>query len=285
MAQQNPFHLDLAEMMSSWMKLASDAWGQTSQDWKKTSRSQESLDSLLKTWRMMSSTVSQPESIQASLTGVGEIPAAMMRLAQVSLEGVTRMQQRAMDKMSQTTRSSPSFDFDGLDERFFDEWKTLYEQEIRKYFNIPQLGLTRFYQEKVNRAADRFQVLQTALAEFVYVLSKPFEASLKKLQDDLLEQSENQEWSVDTKEAYNRWIGILETEFMHLMKSPEYLKALQQILLAQSSFSAARDEIIQDLAGNLPFAGRKEMDELYKELYQLRKRVRELETQKKRNGN
>ncbi len=54
------------------------------------------------------------------------------------------------------------------------------------------------------------------------------------------------------------------------------------VISAQASFSSARDEVIQDMASNLPFAGRNEMDELYKELYQLRKRVRELEKNKQK---
>lgn len=293
MAQENPFNADLSSMMSAWMKMASDSWGQSQNIWstpftaekegpKQSSRSQDSLDSLLKTWRMVSSTMSSTENLQANLAGISELPSIMLKLAKISMDGVGRFQERVADKVNQSPGKNRSFNLDGMDERFFDDWKTLYETEIRKYFNIPQLGLMRFHQEKFNQTADKFQVLQTAMAEFIFVLSGPFEASLKKLQDEIVEQSENSEWSGDTKETYNRWIALLEADFAGLMKSPKYLKALERVLSAQASFSSARDDVIQDMASNLPFAGRNEMDELYKELYRLRKRVKELEKERKK---
>jgi poly[(R)-3-hydroxyalkanoate] polymerase subunit PhaE len=291
MVQENPFNADLASMMSTWMKMAGDSFGQSSQAWpnpfsgktgesgaeKKPSRSQDSLDALLKTWRMVSSTMGSPENLQANLAGVSELPAIMMQLARISVDGVTRLQERTMNKVNRSSGSSGAFNPDSLDERFFEEWKTLYETEIRKYFNIPQLGLMRFHQEKLNQTADKYQVLQTAMAEFMFMLSKPFESSFKTLQDRLLEQSEKNEWPGDTKELYNKWIPILESEFAHLMRTPEYLSALERLLAAQSAFKSVKDEVIQDMTSSLPFVGRSEMDELYKELYQLRKRVKELE--------
>ncbi len=204
MAQENPFNADLSSMMSAWMKMASDSWGPSQNIWtttfsaedkgsKRTSRSQDSLDSLLKTWRVVSSTMGTPENLQANLAGISELPSVMMQLAKISMEGMNRFQERVLNKVSQTSGSSKSFNLDSLDERFFDEWKTLYETEIRKYFNIPQLGLMRFHQEKFNQTADKHLVLLSAMAEFLFVLSKPFEESLKTLQDQLVEQSENNE--------------------------------------------------------------------------------------------
>lgn len=272
------------------MKMAADSWGQTDSAWSnpfqqtrqssgRTSRSRDSLDSLLKTWRMISSTMGKPENLQANLAGLEELPQVMMKLACISLDGVNRLQESMYSKVNMTSGRTV-FNFDTLDERFFEEWKTLYETEIRKYFNIPQLGLMRFQQEKFNQAADKFQVLQTTMAEFTFILSKPFEASMKTLQDQLVEQSENNKLSGDAREIYNRWIGILEADFTKLMKSPEYVKSLGRVLSAQAAYSRTKDDIIQDLAANMPFAGRREMDDLYKELYRLRKRVRDLEKEK-----
>jgi len=292
MAQDNPFTADLSAMMSAWMKMASNSWEPSHSPWsspggkpekgsKRAGRSQDSLESLLKSWRMVSSTMGKPENIQANLAGIGELPSILMQLARISMEGINRLQEKMLEKAGRAPSSAP-FSLEGLDERFFDDWKTLYETEIRKFFQVPQLGLMRFYQEKINSTLDKHQMMQTAMAEFIFVLSRPFEDSLKILQDQLVEQSENNEWPGDGKETYDRWIAILEAEFARLMKSPEYLKVLGRVLSAQASYSRARDEVIQDMASSLPFAGRAEMDELYRELHRLRKRVRELE--KSRQG-
>jgi polyhydroxyalkanoate synthesis regulator phasin len=47
-----------------------------------------------------------------------------------------------------------------------------------------------------------------------------------------------------------------------------------------SEFSAAKKEILQDFLNTLPVPTHKEMDELYKEIYLLKKRIKELEKKK-----
>jgi len=290
MTEENPLNFDIASIVSTWMKMTDDSWGDVSKfitplsgakksptNGKKTSRSQDSLESILKTWRMVSSVMQSPDNLFANLAGIGELPGVLMKLAQTSVEGISRFQNRMQDKISQAADHRGIFDFDSFDEGFFDDWKQLYETEIRKYLNIPQLGLTRFYQEKFAQVVDKHQLLQSALGEFIFILFKPIEESMKTLQDQLAEQSEGPGISGDAKETYQQWISILEADYALLLKSPEYLRVLGKVLNAMTDFSQVKDEIIQDMASGLPFPGRKEMDELYKELYRLRKRVRELE--------
>jgi polyhydroxyalkanoate synthase subunit PhaE len=290
MTQENPFNIDMNAILSTWMKMSSDSWGDMNKmstpfsgterkagGKQRSSRSQNSLDSILKTWRMVSSAMNQPDSLNANLSGIGELPSVLMKLAQNSVEGISRFQAQVQDKMNRAADHKGLFDFDNFDESFFHDWKQLYEQEIRKYLNIPQLGLTRFYQEKLAQAVDKHQLLQSALGEFMFILFKPIEESMKTLQDQLADQSEPAEWAGNAKETYQQWIGILETDYNQVLKSPEYLNVLGKLIKAMTDFSNVKDEIVQDLASSLPFPGRKEMDELYKEMYRLRKRVKELE--------
>ena len=51
-----------------------------------------------------------------------------------------------------------------------------------------------------------------------------------------------------------------------------------------AEFKAKRDEIIQDFLSDLPIPSDKEMNELYKEIYRLKKRVRDLEKAEARSN-
>ena len=134
----------------------------------------------------------------------------------------------------------------------------------------------------MNRAADEFNLYQEALAEFMYMLYLPMEKSLQVMQDKLEEISKQGKLSDNFKDYYNMWIKILEGHYMTLFKSPEYTRVLSKLLTATEDFKMAKQEVLVDLLSNLPIPTNKDMDELCKEIYLLKKKVKELE--KKLNG-
>jgi polyhydroxyalkanoate synthesis regulator phasin len=77
------------------------------------------------------------------------------------------------------------------------------------------------------------------------------------------------------------WVKILEGHFMTLFQSPEYNKSLGETMIALEDYISARNRILQDMLQSMPVPTRKEMDDLYKEIYLLKKKVRDLE---KANG-
>ena len=84
----------------------------------------------------------------------------------------------------------------------------------------------------------------------------------------------------DPKKYYQIWIKILEDHYMTLFQSPEYIRTLNKTLDSMSEFSKAKKEILQDFLNMLPVPNHKEMDELYKEIHFLKKRIKELEKKK-----
>jgi len=66
---------------------------------------------------------------------------------------------------------------------------------------------------------------------------------------------------------------------MTLFKSPEYNQMLADLFNKLSEFIIAKNEIFQDILQILPVPTNKEIDELYKDLHILKKKVRELERQ------
>jgi hypothetical protein len=83
----------------------------------------------------------------------------------------------------------------------------------------------------------------------------------------------------ETKEYYNLWVKILEGHFMTLFKSPEFNQTLADLFNKLSEFIMAKNEVLQDVLQILPVPTYKEIDELYKDLHILKKKVRDLERQ------
>ena len=64
---------------------------------------------------------------------------------------------------------------------------------------------------------------------------------------------------------------------MTLFQSPEYVQTMGKTLDAMSEFSAVKNDLMADMLNILPISTQKDMDDLYKEIYLLKKRIKALE--------
>jgi class III poly(R)-hydroxyalkanoic acid synthase PhaE subunit len=141
---------------------------------------------------------------------------------------------------------------------------------------VPQVGLTRLYQERANDAVDKFAQYQTAIAEFLNMLNTPVEKSLRVMEEKLVEMSKEGKLPENFKDYYNMWIKVLEGHYMTLYKTPEYVECLGRTMNAVQDYKAAREKVLVDLLQVLPIPTNRDMDDLYKEFYVLKKKVKEM---------
>ena len=153
----------------------------------------------------------------------------------------------------------------------------IYEKEFRRFFQIPQLGLMRQYQERANPAADKYHLFQSKLSEYLNLLSMPFTRAAQVMQENVREMMENGDLPEDTRVYYNMWIKVLEGHFMTFFQTPEYVETLAGTLNSLADFSAARDAVIEDVLSLFPVAKKTELDDMARELYELKKRFKTLE--------
>lgn len=205
------------------------------------------------------------------------MPELLMKVAQSSLVSFLEMQRKMMERFGHVGSSAEAYTFDDLDENIFRTWTETYEKEFRQFFQIPQLGLMRTYQEKANLVADRYNLLQSTFAEFMSLLSLPFKRTLEVMQDKLGEMAATDGLPEDSKVYYNMWVRVLEGHYMNLFQTPEYAETLARTINTLADFSAARNAMLEDVLNNLPVAKRSEMDDMARELYDLKGRLRKLE--------
>jgi len=196
-----------------------------------------------------------------------------------------QLQRQWMQATGQTAIPGEQENIAQLTKEMTRAWYEAQGDDLRKILNIPALGLTRLYQEHYNRAAEKAMDFQSALTEFFQLLLIPLEKAYYTVQEEVARlQKEGKDAAKDSRSLYQLWIGKLEEHYMALLRSDEYMNTLRGTLNALHDFRAARAEYFMDVLQNFPVPTNRDMDELYKDLHQLKRRVRELERKVKRNG-
>lgn len=292
MSEQTKSPFDMTSIYDTWMKSVGDMWTlmsgmanatlkQTPPAEKERTRAtpsaEQTMAAALKNWQTMSTAMASPESMTAMLKGSGAMPEMLLKLSQTYLGSFVELQQNMIQHVGRLGDSVDAYHFEDLDENIFRLWTDIYEREFQRFFQIPQLGLMREYQEKACQAADKFNLFQSNLAEFLRMLGLPFGRSIQVMQEKFVELAEKGELSDDTRAYYQMWVKVLEGHFMTLFQTPEYVETLARTVNALADFAAARDNALEDLIGLLPVARKTEMDDMARELYEMKKRLKKLE--------
>jgi polyhydroxyalkanoate synthesis regulator phasin len=207
------------------------------------------------------------------------LPDVFMKITEATWDACFEMQKKTIERAGKIGQRAEAYQFDSVDQELFKSLKEIYEQELRQFFYTPQLGLTRSYQAKFNQFLDKLNVMHIVAMEFMALLYLPFEKSFKVVQQQLDDLAKEGKLPKETKEYYNMFIKVLEGHYMTLFKSPEYKKTLSAVFDHLSEFIISKNEVLQDMLQALPVPTYKEMDELYKDLHILKKRVKHLERQ------
>ena len=165
--------------------------------------------------------------------------------------------------------------YENLDQNIFKACNEIIEQDFRRLLNLPHLCLEGLPQERVIRATVAFNQFQAAMAEFIYLLYLPVKKSLRTM---------GAEWAdggkvkppEDFKEYYKGWLKILEGHYMTLFQSEEYIRTLTHTLHALEDFTLAKQEVQAEAMAALGLPTRREMDDLYREIYLLKKSMKGL---------
>ena len=277
--------------MKDWLAMAADAWQTLAKSWLTFGpesqsaprgdavggRVAEFLASNRKAWEAAAKALREPAAAEAFLKGLQTAPELSWRFFQTSAEGFFEWQRRWIERLKKVGPSAEPYSFSDLDSEFLNRWTDIYKKEFRQFLTVPQLGLTRFYQEKINQAVDKYHLLQAALTEFLHLLFIPVEKSFAVMQEKLAELAEAGKLPQESKHYYQMWIKVMEGHYMTLFQSDGYTQTLARTLDALNQFMAARQEVLEDALKLLPVSTHRDMDEINREIYQLKRRVRSLE--------
>lgn len=280
-----------AEMFSEMMKSATEMWGGNIANMQKTmnamfgaSQAKSAFDPNLffgkgndnsRIFNAFFSTLNSPDRVTEMLKSPDQLPNFLTGVAKRTWDAYMELQRDWMERTSKAGEKAMSYQ-ELMDEDAFRIFREIYENEFSKFLNVPSLGLTRFYQERLNRVLDKYTVFQTALGEFIYKFYTPLEKASTAMQQELQELTRKGEAPSDFDGYYSRWVKVLEEHYFELLTSQEYLETLDHLVQKWLSFKSSREDLWQDILKHVPVPTNKEMDELYKDIYQMKKTIKTL---------
>lgn len=253
--QKGPF--DGRSMFEAWLGNAAQTW-----------------TSNVTPWETLSSALNLPETLESVLKSINPSSESLLKMTETGWKSLNLFLEGWQTRGN--SQKPDTLLFPGLGRDALSKWSELYDKEFRKFLHIPQLGLTRFHQEKINNALDSFVRFQNALAEFLNLLYEPIETSGEDMQKTISELAENGRLPETAKEYYNIWVKLLEKKYMALFKTDDYLRSLGKTVQAMESYSGAKKEVIDGFLQAFSIPTTKDMDDVYQDLYALRKQVKTL---------
>jgi hypothetical protein len=285
MPESNGTSIDPTTMFNTWMKSVNDLWSNPASAFTppetpdKTAEAKTSDANFwqtgMDTWQSIASAINLPPSIPSA--DIGTFSDMFTKMTQPVFSNITQMIHQWQNQSIKSVDYLKPFNFETIDTDVLEIWKKLYDNEFRKFFQSPQLGLNREHQEKAARFMDRFNILQSTMAEFLNFLSIPFKKAGTDFQNKIAELSKNNKLPKDTNGYYLIWLKILEGHYMILFQSPDYILCLGKTISASAAYTRAKKDLVNDLLQQLSIPSSEQMDSVYKELHGLKKRLKNLE--------
>jgi class III poly(R)-hydroxyalkanoic acid synthase PhaE subunit len=289
MAEENSGQMASEPLLAAWIKWTMDFWdtmahmgpglvgadrcgGQAPGE---TAVLGDPWQASLNLWQAFFSLLTEAGTVAAVFQGIQAPSKIILRMAQAGWGGYFYLHQQWLEGWQGDGSPSGKNAYENLDQDIFKACNEIFEHDFRQLLNLPHLGLTGLPQERVNRATEKFKQFQAAMAEFIYLLYLPVKKSLRAMREvgGLGRQEKPPE---DFKDYYKGWLKILEGHYMTLFQSAEYIRTLTHTLHALEDFTTAKEELLSEAMAALGLPTRREMDDLYREIYLLKKSTKML---------
>jgi len=287
MAQENSGQMTSEPLLAAWIKWTMDFWetmahmgpglggagrsdGQAS---RVTALSADPWLASMNLWQAFFSLLTEPGTVTAVFQGIQAPSKIILRMAQAGWRGYFFLHQQWLEAWQGGESPPADQSYENLDQDISQACNEILEQDFRRLLNLPHLCLTGLPQEGVIRATVTFNQFQAAMAEFIYLLYLPVKESLRAMGAEWVNGGPGKP-PEDFKEYYKKWLKILEGYYMTLFQSAEYTRTLAHTLLALEDFTTAKQELLSEAMAALGLPTRQEMDDLYREIYLLKKSMK-----------
>jgi hypothetical protein len=228
--------------------------------------------SSLNLWQAFFALLTEPATVAAVFRGIRAPSEIVLRLAQAGWGSYSQLHRQWLEGWQGNGTSFEAHDFEDLDKDIVKICTDLHESDFRRLLNMPHLRLTFLTQERLNRATDKFNQFQTAMAEFISMLYLPVKKSLRTM----AEVGRQEKPPEDFKEYYKGWLKILEGHYMTLFQSVDFIRTLVHTLTALQDFTMAKEALLAETLEALSLPSRRDLDALYREMYLLKNSMKKL---------
>lgn len=220
--------------------------------------------------------LSAPENQEAMARSSTAFAEALAHATGESVENMLEFQGNLIQSLARASEYTKSYNIEELDHTVFESFRELYKNEWQKYLHIPKIGLPRVLHQQLTDLVDKSNIFHSYLSELLYLFSLPFEKTNNVTQQRIKSMLENGEIENEPAQFYNEWIKALEGNFMQLLKSEEYTGLLNKLIRSLADYKEVKTDVTNVLLNEFQIPTNKDMDEVYKELYIMKKKVVEL---------
>lgn len=159
---------------------------------------------------------------------------------------------------------------------FFRDFNAKYEESFGKFFNMMGMGLNREANADQMHALDAYIKMLFATAEITALTLNACKDSMVTLVERY--QKDIQEGKVIStfNEFYTLWFNVTEDTLVALFNTDAFSRTFGEFSDKYAQYLIATNKLQERMLASLPIPTKKDMDSLYKTVYDLRKTVRDL---------
>jgi class III poly(R)-hydroxyalkanoic acid synthase PhaE subunit len=162
-------------------------------------------------------------------------------------------------------------------------WNLLYDKGIGSFIKSPLLGPTREINAKILAGFDAWKDLYQASTNYQVLLAEIQVKSFEELIKELAARNEKGEIVKDWKEFQTLWSQTVDKVFEEAFQQEDNLKVRGSFINSLNQYRIKQQEINEFYFELLNIPTRKEVDEMHKTIYELRKEVKALQKQLENN--
>ncbi len=199
------------------------------------------------------------------------------KIINLTAENFQELQKKNFEHAETIKKNWENMDPGKIDKEMIKRLGEIYHNEFSKIYGIPQVGLFRKYQKNIAESLDKFNLFNASLIEFLYFLYLPMEKTFLKMEKDFEKLFNEGNLPQNYEEFYRLWIKKLESHYMSMFRSKEYISVLAKTFEKMAEFKMAREAVLEDIMHSIPVTTKSEIYEIYKEFADLKRTVKKME--------
>ena len=163
-------------------------------------------------------------------------------------------------------------------QEIFDMWLKTYEATFGRIVEMPAMGPTRERSEKMMKGFSLFAELSSTWMDSNVNFQSVFMEAMRRVREKTANEMEGEINPEKYKEFYRIWIETYSETFKEFLKSGHFASDMGKFMSYFMEFQKFNREMLEEnylKPMNLPT--KTEIDEINKELYSLKKKVKELD--------
>jgi len=160
--------------------------------------------------------------------------------------------------------------------KFFTEIGDRYEATFGKVVKMMNLGINMEAANEQQKAMDAYYQMMFSAGKLSAIMMKSNNASVKTLTENYQNMMKEGQKVSTFREFYDLWYNTNEKAMEELFATAEFSKAFADFTDKYFIYLAASNKVVERNLSTLPIPTNKDMEGLYKTVYDLRKDVRDL---------